>query len=209
MKITWIGHSCFKIEKDGFTIITDPYEDASVPGLENIREFANMVLKSHDHHDHNAAYNVKVVRCDAPAPKVTVIDTYHDDVKGAKRGKNRIHIIEFEGEKAAHFGDIGCDITPYEEEQLKGLDIVMIPVGGYYTIDAKKALDIINRINPKIVIPMHFRDDKEGFGFDVISTADEFVKESGRKLLTPGCMLDTSECEEDIVAVLVPKMLKK
>jgi L-ascorbate metabolism protein UlaG (beta-lactamase superfamily) len=209
MKITWLGHSCFKIEKDGYTIITDPYEDGSVPGLGNVRGFTNKVLKSHDHHDHNAAYNLRTVRAEAEPPIITMIDTFHDDVKGAKRGKNRIHIMEFEDEKIAHFGDLGCDLTPEEEEQLKRLDVVMIPVGGYYTIDGKQAADIIKRINPKIVIPMHFKDENAGFGYDVISTVDEFVNECGRKLITPGDTLDTKECEDGTVAVLVPKLINK
>ena len=84
-KITWIGHSCFKIEADGFAIVTDPYEDGSVPGIGPVREQANLVLASHEHFDHNARQLVKVVEAADCPFRITEIATWHDEVQGAKR----------------------------------------------------------------------------------------------------------------------------
>ena len=172
MKITWIGHSCFKIEDQGSSVVLDPYGDGSVPGLLPVREKAGMVLCSHGHGDHNAAGNVEIMNEPGAAFKITKIDTYHDDKKGKLRGNNIIHILEKGPWKIVHFGDIGCQLTPEQAELLKGADAVMIPVGGYYTVNAEEAAQIVREISPKMIIPMHFRG--EGFGFDVISTVEHF-----------------------------------
>ena len=94
MKITWIGHACFKIESNGYTLILDPYEDGYVPGLKPLRETADMVLCSHDHGDHNAKDLVEITEGKSCPFTITTIDTFHDEVQGAKRGPDTIHIIE-------------------------------------------------------------------------------------------------------------------
>ena len=175
MKITWIGHSCFKIESNGFTLILDPYEDGYVPGLKPLRESADMVLCSHDHGDHNAKDLVAISEGQACPFTITTIDTFHDEVQGAKRGPDTIHIIDDGKVRIAHLGDLGCELEEGQIEQLKGLDVCLIPVGGYYTIDGKQAAELVHLIHPRIVIPMHYRDDKAGFGFDVISTVEDFA----------------------------------
>ena len=173
MKITWIGHACFKVEHDEASVVLDPYSDGSVPGLLPVREQAGMVLCSHGHGDHNAAGNVEITGEPGEGFKITKIDTYHDDKKGKLRGRNIIHILEKEPWKIVHFGDIGCPLTPEQADLLKGADVVMIPVGGYYTVDAQEAAQIVRAISPKLIIPMHFRG--ESFGFDVISTVEPFA----------------------------------
>ena len=107
MKITWIGHSCFKIESAGYAIITDPYEDGYVPGLKPLRESADMVLCSHEHGDHNARNLIKIKEGQKCPFTVETIDTWHDEVHGKKRGPNTIHILEAEGIRVAHMGDLG------------------------------------------------------------------------------------------------------
>lgn len=172
MKITWIGHSCFKVEDQGASVVLDPYKDGSVPGLKPVREKAGMALCSHGHGDHNAAENVEIA--DEPQVfQITKIKTYHDNKKGLLRGKNLIHILETGTFKIVHFGDIGCKLTAEQAGLLAGADVVLIPVGGHYTVDAEEAAQIVRAISPKRVIPMHFRDD--GFGFDVISTVEPFA----------------------------------
>ena len=207
MKITWIGHSCFKIEQHGYTIITDPYEDGSVPGLKNLREKANMVLCSHEHGDHNARSLVTVEEAQSCPFKITAIDTFHDDVKGAKRGPNKIHIIEADGVRAAHMGDLGCSLTPEQIEKLKGVTVCLIPVGGFFTIDGKQAASLIRQIAPRTVIPMHFRDDKAGFGFDVIDTVGTFMKEMDSICVLPESTISTDALPDDQAVVLRPRDL--
>ena len=199
MIITWLGHSCFKVEKeDGYTVIFDPTEDAYVPGIDPIREDADLIICSHEHGDHNARHVVSlkggekdcIIDEESKAPYVsfgegncpfiiTTLDTFHDDKKGSLRGKNRITILDDGSHKIAHFGDLGCMPEREQLEELQGLDVAFIPVGGFYTIDGIQAGELIKIINPRIVIPMHFRDDSLGFGFDVISTVDVFLNAMG------------------------------
>lgn len=169
MKIIWHGHSCFEITgKDG-TIIFDPYQANSVPGLNPLKLKANLVLCSHEHEDHNARNCIEITPKDF---KVTCIETYHDHHQGSHRGKNTIHIVDFENMKVVHMGDIGCMMD--DVSKLEHCDVLMIPIGGYYTIDTKEALEYIERIKPRIVIPMHYRSGD--MGYDVLSTNEEFIK---------------------------------
>lgn len=192
MKLTWIGHSCFKVEKDGFAIIMDPYGDGSVPGLDSVREKGNMVLCSHEHGDHNYRGGVELdERVDNPFT-IRKIDTYHDDVQGAKRGTNQIFIIDDGENKIAHLGDLGCELNPKQIEELKGLDAVLIPVGGYFTIDGAQAAELVKKINPRIVIPMHYQQGKTGF--DVIGTVEEFTEQLDDVMTIPASELETT-CE--------------
>ncbi len=207
MKITWIGHSCFKIEQDGYAIVTDPYEDGSVPGLKPLRESADMVLCSHEHGDHNARSLVKTRQGAACPFKITKIDTFHDEVKGAKRGTNTIHILEAGGVKVAHMGDLGCDLEKDQIEALKGLTVLLVPVGGFFTIDGKQAAALVEEISPKAVIPMHYRDDKAGFGFGVIDTVDTFTGQMQAVTVLNESAVTTEALPDAQVIVLKPRDL--
>ena len=175
MKITYLGHSCFKFEKDGFAMIIDPYEAGSVPGYAPLKEHANQVLSTHKHYDHFGLKEVKlaVTRADTPF-MVSFIETFHDDKNGALRGFNNVIIIDVDGLRLVHMGDIGCMLEPEDLKKIKGCDVLMIPVGGHYTIDAKQAKEYVDKIAPKITIPMHYRG--KGFGYDEIGTVDKFTK---------------------------------
>ena len=174
MKLTWLGHSCFKMESNGYTVILDPYEDDYVPGLAPVRETADAVFCSHEHKDHNARAVVTLKQDQTPSPfTITEIHTWHDEVQGAKRGENCIRIFDDGTYRVAHLGDLGCELEPEQIEQLKGLDAVMIPVGGFYTIDAMQAKVLFDQIQPRVTIPMHYR--WADFGYDVIGTLDEFT----------------------------------
>ena len=208
-KITWIGHSCFKIEADGFAIVTDPYEDGSVPGLGPVREQANLVLASHEHFDHNARQLVKVEEtADCPF-RITEIATWHDEVQGAKRGPNTIYIMETEGFKIAHLGDLGCDLDEEQIGQLKGLDVCLIPVGGFFTIDGLQAAELIKKIRPKAAVPMHYRDGAAGFGFDAISEVDVFAGQFDSVCRLPGSVLDPDDLPDAQVVILRPQNAEK
>ena len=187
MKITWIGHSCFKIENNGYTIITDPYEDGYVPGLKPLRESADMVLCSHQHGDHNAAGRVKLTGR-KPAFRLTLLDSYHDPDKGAKRGPNQIALVEYEGFRAVHLGDQGCALNRDQIDTLRKADLLMIPVGGFFTIGPDEAADMCEQLQPRVIVPMHYRRRK--MGFDVLTTLDAFTgKFPGRSEL-PGNVLE-------------------
>ena len=182
MLITHIAHSEFLIvTESGYRIVTDPC-DASCGYL--VRKIAaDTVLVSHHHHDHDAVDLIEGeptvidyagVRTITPDIRLTAIAGWHDDAHGAKRGGNLMFILEAEGLRIAHLGDIGCMPEESDLEMLKGLDLLMIPVGGFFTIDAGKAKELIRRICPKTVIPMHYRTEYNAQW--PIAPVDDFLK---------------------------------
>ena len=204
MIIKWIGHACFKIEEDDFSVILDPYADGMVPGLKPVREEACMVFSSHQHDDHNATENITLINfCESQKIKTEIIHTYHDEAKGSKRGPNDITILYTGDERIAHLGDLGCELEEDQKERLKGLDALLIPIGGHYTIDSDEAHKLIEEIKPRIVIPMHYRD--EGFGFDVISTKDRFIELEGKVTQLDRSFLDTKDKFPTRVVFLKPE----
>lgn len=186
MIITWQGHSCFKIQDkvgpEGTTIITDPF-DKKV-GIKPPNCEANIVTVSHDHYDHNNAKALRgqpvIIDCageyDFNNVLIEGIDSYHDDKQGKERGNNVIYRIEMDDISVTHLGDLGDALDNTQLEKLVGTDILLIPVGGKYTIDAKKAVEVIAQIEPRIVIPMHYKI--KGLKID-LESVDKFVKELG------------------------------
>lgn len=173
MKIQWHGHSCFQIYTQGGSVVFDPYEDGSVPGLAPLRLTANAVYCSHDHRDHNALSSVTLLGGACPA-KVETISCFHDDKMGMLRGKNTVHILSAEGMRIAHLGDLGHMLTGKKLEALRGLDALLIPVGGFFTIDAASAKKLAEELKPRVVIPMHYRLGT--MGYDVIDELSAYTK---------------------------------
>ena len=154
LKLTWNGHSCFTLEENGYAIVLDPYEDGAVPGFGPLKLTADEVLCSHGHGDHNAAQCVKIRKNSGGAKnpfRITEIHSFHDEEKGTKRGKNTIRIFDDGQYRIAHMGDIGCVPTADQKEQLKGIDIMLMPVGGFFTYRGK------------------------GFGYDVIAPLEKYT----------------------------------
>lgn len=148
---------------------------------------------SHGHADHYGVECVQIINGTEDSPfSVKKMNTYHDDKYGQLRGKNQIIVIEDEKSKIVHLGDLGCELLPEQKEQLMNIEVLMIPVGGYYTIDGKQAAKIVQELNPKIVIPMHYRDDTKRYGFDVISTVDDFTEQIGDVINLPTSQLDST-----------------
>ncbi len=192
MILTWLGHSCFKLQDkigpDGVTVVTDPFDKEVGLKLPNFE--ADIVTVSHDHHDHNnigaLRGNPFIIDCAGEYDKKNIlvegIDSYHDDVQGTKLGRNLIFRLEVDDISIVHLGDLGQALDSAQLEKLAGIDILLIPVGGKYTLDAKKAVEVIAQIEPRIVIPMHYRtpdSQKEQLELDDV---EKFIKELG---LTP------------------------
>lgn len=193
MIIRYTGHSCFKIFDDatGYSIMFDPYRPGSVPGYHPIRDVASEVCSSHEHDDHCGLECVTIEEKEESPYRVERIDTFHDPEKGALRGKNRIHVVTNKetGEKLVHYGDLGEKLDDLLTEEnlalIKDADIVLVPVGGFYTIDMNEAMELVNRTTPKLVIPMHFRSEIAGFGYPNIDTIEKFIdfaSKSGKKV---------------------------
>lgn len=202
VRITWLGHSCFRIESGGYSVVLDPYQDGSVPGLPPLRVNANEVLCSHGHRDHCAAELVSLLPAGKSPFTVTRIETWHDDAQGAKRGPNTIHVLDNGSVKIAHLGDLGCELTAEQKRQLTGLDAVLIPVGGFFTIDAVQAKALTDELCPKVVIPMHYRSDADGFGYDVIGPLEAYTDLCELVVQYPGSTLELTPDTDAHVAVL-------
>ena len=163
MKLEWIGHACFRLTgENGTVVITDPYDETV--GAEMVPLQADLITMSHEHHDHNDESMIAGSPVILHGTQEAVVGgvtaraygSYHDEVQGAKRGKNAIRVFEMDGLKVVHMGDQGC--MPDEDilEAIADADVMMIPVGGFYTVDAKEAKAIIDSAKPKCVVPMHF-----------------------------------------------------
>ena len=172
--ITSLGHSCFIIEADGVRLVLDPYQDGSVDGLPPIREEAEAVLCSHGHHDHNNRDAVTLTGKDPwQVFRLEELSCPHDGENGTKRGMNTIHVLEARGLRVAHMGDIGTVLSVEECAKLGKLDAVLVPVGGFFTIDAEEAHLLMERLAPRVIIPMHYKTSAEGFA--PISTVEPFL----------------------------------
>ncbi len=172
MKITWYGQSCFKVSFDGGSVVFDPYADGSVPGWTLPQLSADAVLCSHRHDDHAGAGKVTLSGRE-PDCKVETVECFHDAEHGAKRGANTIHILTADGVRVAHLGDLGHEPDEAQLAAIGAPDVLLIPVGGFYTIDAATAAAVAEKIGARITVPMHYRGD--GFGYDVIGTVEEFT----------------------------------
>ena len=173
MIIRWNGHSCFTIQSGDYTLVIDPY--TKVKGHKELNLTANSVYASHGHFDHNYFEAVRLVGHAGDEPfNVRTIPCFHDECEGAKRGNNLIHIFSAEGLNAVHLGDLGHLLSPGQAEEIGPCDVLMIPVGGYYTIDGDEAYEVCEQLKPRIIIPMHYRHGE--YGFDEISGTDVFLK---------------------------------
>lgn len=172
MTITWLGHSCFLLEANGFRMVLDPYHE--VQGLPDVKAEANAIYCSHDHFDHGYTENIHLLPGGENPFTVVEVQTFHDDQGGRLRGNNVIRKFTADGVSAAHLGDLGHPLSAAQLEALGPCDAIMIPVGGYYTIDAAAAKAVADVIGAAVVIPMHYRDG--GVGFDVLSTLADFTK---------------------------------
>ncbi len=200
MKITWLGHSCFIVESQGYQIVLDPYQDGSVPGFAPIRVEADQVLCSHGHGDHSGTECVSLRQGAASPFTVETIDTWHDDKNGAKRGHNTIHILSDGQCRIAHLGDLGCDLTLEQKDKLRRLTALLIPVGGFFTINAAQTKALVDELAPTVAIPMHYRG--RGFGYPVIGKVDKFTKLCSNVITYPSSELELTPQTSRQTAVL-------
>lgn len=183
MRITWFGHACFRLVSDsGVTIITDPFDETVGYGLPD--EQADIVTVSHQHFDHNYVQGVpgnpevisEIGNFYVKDIPIKGIKSYHDDQGGSKRGINIIYVFEIDGIRVCHLGDLGHVVVEEQVGQIGDVDVLFIPVGGTYTIDANAAASVVSSLKPSIVIPMHYKTDRIDFPIDGV---DKFLKVMG------------------------------
>lgn len=182
MEITWYGQSCFRLRDRLATVVTDPYGKDIGYSLPRIR--ADIVTVSHDHSDHNYVEGIKGDPKVLSGPGeyevsdvfVTGIPTFHDRKKGASRGRNVVFLFDFEGLTVCHLGDLGRVPTQAQVEALDDIDVLLIPVGSRFTINASQAVEVISLLEPRLVIPMHYKTKALKIKLDPVS---KFLKEMG------------------------------
>ena len=188
MKVKFLGHSCFLITSNsGTRIITDPYHTGEEFNLSEIKESADIVTVSHEHPDHNNTATVqgnpRVVKGPdkVNAIEFTAINSYHDEVEGEERGGNLILAFEMDGIKICHLGDLGHQLTDKQLTAIGKVDILIVPVGGGFTIDAAGADKVCNDIGPKVVVPMHYKTT----GLPFLADVGEFLQGKENVTLSP------------------------
>lgn len=199
MKLTWYGHSCFLLETAEGSVVFDPYALGSVPGWTLPPLRADAVLCSHEHSDHNDRGAV-TLSGKAPAFRVTAIDCFHDEKQGALRGKNTIYVVEAEGKRVAHLGDLGHELSAEQLAALGALDVLLIPVGGFFTIDAKTAQRTAEAVGARLTVPMHYRG--AGFGYEKIGPVEDFLALRDRVVRPDGPSFDPDEIDGTATVVL-------
>lgn len=188
MKIKWFGHACFGLtSQDGIRLVTDPF-DGSI-GYEVPRTEADIVTVSHDHYDHNyveALVGEPIVvktteKRSIKGIQIYGVETFHDKERGEKRGGNIVFVFEIDGIQVCHLGDLGHVLTKEQVNKIGPVDVLLVPVGGTFTINACEALEVVSQLKPKLIIPMHFKTPDVNLPIDGV---EKFLEKSmgGEKL---------------------------
>lgn len=196
MDISWLGHSCFRIKGNRITIVTDPF----APGFGELtgRPSADIVTVSHAHPGHSYIQGVSSVRKTVSGPGeyeiggvlILGLATFHDNVGGENKGKNTVYLMEIDDVAICHLGDLGHMLSASEMEALGSVDVLMVPVGGVSTIDATIAAEMVRRLEPKVVVPMHYQFKTKDSGLELV---DRFLKETGVKDVSPQSKLSLTK----------------
>ncbi len=210
MEITWLGHSSFLIkDSSGKRILTDPFDETV--GYKIYDDKADLVIISHHHFDHDCLQYVKgnpeIVdkvglfnKCDI---SIEGIISYHDNVKGAKRGENIIYIMTIDNYRVCHLGDLGHNLSEEYLSKIGDIDILLIPVGGNFTINGKEAASIAKSINAHIVIPMHYKTPYISFPIDGVETFITNMK-NGDRISHSTLVIEVELQDKNIVKILDP-----
>ena len=196
MRVKWLGHACFLLtSRDSLRVITDPYAVGGGINYSPINETADIITVSHGHDDHSDVSAVKgkpeVVKSDGIKTVKGIqfkgIATYHDEAQGENRGLNTIFCFTIDDMKLCHLGDLGHVLSREQVSEIGAVDILFVPVGGFFTIDASAATQICTQLSPKVVIPMHFKTPKCTYP---IAEVTDFLK--GKKHVR---VIDDSEAD--------------
>lgn len=164
MEIKWLGHACFAITHKGYTVVIDPYNSDYTAGYPRLKVRADKLLISHEHYGHNCRESVILSgRPESDCPfRITAMETWHDSVCGIMRGTSLIHILEADGLKVAHMGDIGTRLNGGEVSKLFGADAIMVTAGSCTGLPSQEVWRMTEELFPKAIIPMHYRDGRRG-----------------------------------------------
>jgi L-ascorbate metabolism protein UlaG (beta-lactamase superfamily) len=188
MKIRWLGHSAFVLTSDsGTKVLTDPYESGSYDGAvgyKPITEKVDVVTASHTHEDHYCVKDLpegfecttKPGKHEIKGISITGTKTYHDTSGGKERGPNIVYVFEVDGIKVCHLGDLGHPLSDEDLASIGKIDVLLVPVGGFFTIGPKEAVEVMKQLSPSVTIPMHFKTEVLGFPIEPV---DNFLSLAG------------------------------
>lgn len=191
MEIIWLGHSCFQLRGKNVTLITDPFTPQQGYSLGKVN--APIVTVSHNHTGHNYVQGVggnpRVVR--APGEYeisdvlITGVAAFHDSKRGQELGRNTIYVIHMDDLVICHLGDLGHTLQEAQLEEVADADILLVPIGGHNTINATQAAEVISQVEPRIVIPMHYRTEASAGSRPDLEPLDKFCREMGVEAVNP------------------------
>jgi len=202
MKLTWNGHSCFTFDTDEGVVVFDPYEPDYVPGLHLPELAGDTVLCSHGHTDHCWPQGVLNTRR-LPGYTVEAVATHHDGEGGSLRGENTVYIVDVNGFRLAHLGDLGHVLTEEQVQAMGRIDALLVPIGGHYTIDAQQAKAVCDQLQPQVIFPMHYR--KGDMGFDLIAEPEGFLAMYDNVTVVPGHTVELDDALNGVVVFAYPR----
>ncbi len=190
VEINYLGHSSFRIRGKQKTVVTDPFDERVGKFPPDVN--ADIVTVSHDHADHNQTDKVHGSPFVVHGPgeyevggvSIIGIATFHDDKNGEERGNNNVYVIEIDELRIAHLGDLGHKLAQDQLEEMGRIDILLVPTGGVYTIDAKTAAEVTKQVDPWVVIPMHYQAPNRKLS-EQLAEVGEFLKEIGKPEVVP------------------------
>jgi L-ascorbate metabolism protein UlaG (beta-lactamase superfamily) len=202
MRIKWLGHASFVLTSDsGTRVLTDPYRSGAFDGAVGyapISEKVDVITVSHDHEDHYCVDGLPrgfetvstAGEHKAAGVSITGIKTYHDSHQGKERGRNIIYMIEMDGIRVAHLGDLGHGLEADQIKALGRVDVLLIPVGGHFTIEPKEALQVVRALKPSVVIPMHFKTECLNFP---VKPVEDFLSLAGKHERPGSCEIEVKK----------------
>jgi len=183
VNVIWLGHACFMLKGKTERLIFDPFKGV---GLPEPKAEAEIILCSHSHSDHNNASAVCHKRSvilegftgigRIGSISVKGIATFHDEVQGRKRGKNSIYAVGLDGLSFCHLGDLGHKLSASQAKEIRPVDVLFLPVGGFYTIGSEEARKVMKSLKPKVTVPMHYRLPGMSDAFKQLSTVEDFIR---------------------------------
>lgn len=196
MELTWLGHACFRLRGREATVLCDPFQAST--GYPVGRWSATIVTISHDHPGHSNAEAVSGVRKVVRGPgeyeiaqvPIIGIGTYHDRQQGRVRGRNTVYLIEVDEVRVCHLGDLGHPLTPEQVAALAPVDVLLVPVGGSTTLDPRQAVETVNQLEPRIIVPMHYRTP--AVQRQDLQPVERFLQEMGSGALEPVARLSVT-----------------
>jgi len=212
--VEWFGHSCFAMRGKTKTLMFDPFKGI---GLPEPKAKADMVLCSHGHQDHSNTKPVsheKRIVMEAFTGTRQIDDVsikgvlaFHDDSQGSKRGRNSVYVVHFEDVVFCHLGDLGHELTSSQVSEIGSVDVLFLPIGGFFTIDPEQAREVMESLKPRIAVPMHYRAPGMSAMFSALKKVEDFLRpdDNVRKLEGPTFTVTKTELPEKRV-IIVPKL---